>query len=412
MDDGDALHEAVQGLRLRRNEAQLTQFIAGVARTDETFAAELARLLVENAPERNNFSPAAGTGFSVPARLQCRAEERVWDTDAISQGFVDLLFTTPDGHFTLLVELKLHSGYGRDQVTRYLSGLEVYQRRARDGRAGLLSVTRNPPVYGEPEKRREGWLGSVRWGAIVDQLRGLHHADAGVDALWRTTLSLLQEQGDIGMTRIDRVAVEAWARYTEGRGQLETTLQEISQSVIEAIRETLGTVHGMPTGESLARLAHRGRSGDRVVFPHQGSVHLKVFIPAEVRRERLRVQFAAHGKQGALFSVEARHGDARRLPLDAQQNLRRIEEELRIGWGLKAVSDLTDHRRYWAHVRSLDEWLRDGGPDVIDRLLVFVREDVAALAASGIFSEENGLCMGAIAATEPTSDQDEDVEPL
>ena len=204
------------------------------------------------------------------------------------------------------------------------------------------------------------------------------------------------------------IVPEAWARYSEGRRQLETTLQEISQSVIEVIRETLGENHGMPAGDDLARLAHRGRSRDRVVFPHQGSVHLKVFIPADVRRERLRVQFAAHGKQGALFSVEARHGDARRLPMDAQQHLRRIEEELRIRWGLKAVSELTDHRRYWAHVRSLDEWLHDGGPDVIDRLLGFVREDVATLAESGIFSEDNGLRTGAIAATEPTSDQDED----
>ena len=55
----------------------------------------------------------------MPERLACRSERVLADP----AGRVHLVFTDADGPFTLLVELKLHSGYGHRQLERYLSSL-------------------------------------------------------------------------------------------------------------------------------------------------------------------------------------------------------------------------------------------------------------------------------------------------
>jgi hypothetical protein len=101
---------------VKRDEAQLTQFIAGAASTEREFASALARVLVDNAPAPRNFSPPIDGIFEMPGELVCRPEQRVWDLAASSKGFVDLLFRTADRQFVLLAELKLHSGYGREHV--------------------------------------------------------------------------------------------------------------------------------------------------------------------------------------------------------------------------------------------------------------------------------------------------------
>jgi len=77
----------------------------------------------------------------------------------------------------------------------------------------------------------EGWLGSIRWARLLPRLRTLPIADAGVAKQWRLLLDVLDEQGDLGMTRIDADAVRAWSRYFEGRQQLEWLLEQIFTEV-------------------------------------------------------------------------------------------------------------------------------------------------------------------------------------
>lgn len=399
----DDLQAALAGLRLRANEAQLTQFIVGVASTDGAFAADLARILVDKARERTNFSPPVSAGFEMPTRLLCRAEERVWDVDSRSQGYVDLLFRTPDRSFTLLAELKLHSGYGRDQVRRYLAGLDLYRSLGgHEARAGLLAVTRNPPAYGEPERRVEGWLGSVRWADILDELLALEHRDPAVTRTWRTLLTILNKQGDLGMTRIERDAVQAWARARRGRSQLIGLLNELALPAIEALRDSLAAQHPGDPRESLARLARRGRKQQSAVFPHQNAIHLRIVVPSEPHRgERLRIQFGSDAGRGPQFSVEVRHPNAAKLPASVRDNLVRLSERLRTDWGLDEASELTDFKTYWAHRYSLDEWLGEGGPDVADRLMGFIRSDIDALVTSGIFSRDTGVAYIADQAEPP-----------
>ncbi|MEJ7787063.1 MAG: hypothetical protein WKF96_19855 [Solirubrobacteraceae bacterium] len=397
--------EALRGLRRRRDEAQLTQFVAAVASTDRRFAGRLASILVRNAPERQNFEPPVGEAFEVPADLICRPEERVWDTSGVSQGFVDLLFRTDDRSFVLLAELKLHSGYGRDQVNRYLRGLDIYrQATAQGGRSGLIAVTRNPPVYGEPEAARPGWVGSVRWAAIIDELRTLEHQDKSVEALWRATLTILDEQGDFGMSRIDIDDVKAWARYTKGRHQLIRLMEEISEPAITTVRDAFAEHPDRCPDQQVAHLVRRGKHGRSVVFPGQERVHVRIAIHDLYR---LRIQFRP-GPAGPRFMVEARHPDAATLPHPVQVNLRRVGERLRNEWQLDDVTQLTDSRTYWRLPHPPEAWLGDGGPEVADRLHRLLRQDVRTLVATGIFSEADGLCFDA-GSKEAPAEEEEDV---
>jgi hypothetical protein len=143
---------------------------------------------------------------------------------------VDLIFETADPDpFVLVVENKLYSGYGKAQLSRYQAGLRVV--RGHGGRGGLLAMTRDVPTAGELRADDEGWLGSIRWARLLPRLRTLPIADAGVAKQWRLLLDVLDEQGDLGMTRIDADAVRAWSRYFEGRQQLEWLLEQIFTEV-------------------------------------------------------------------------------------------------------------------------------------------------------------------------------------
>lgn len=171
-------------------------------------------------------------------------------------------------------------------------------------------------------------------------------------------------------------------------------------------RPSAGTT-GVP-GEDLARLARRGKYEKTLVFPHQRAVHLRVVIPSERRSERLRIQFTPGRESGPRFSVQARHPNAAQLPLPIQENLRRIAEELRLTWGFQEASELTDFRTRWSRSYALEEWLGDGGPTVVDRLLRLVREDVETLAATGIFDRRDGIAYRSEQTPEPAAERDAD----
>ena len=78
----------LRALRRPRDEAQLTQLIAAFAGTDPRFAAELARILIARAPQREAVE-ALG---SIPDHLDCGAESHLFDVVGAGQGFVDLRF--------------------------------------------------------------------------------------------------------------------------------------------------------------------------------------------------------------------------------------------------------------------------------------------------------------------------------
>src|SRR3954453_12147057 len=170
------------GLRRRRDEAQLTQAIAEIARVDRRFASAFVALLLDAAAHGSSWANVERLREGgIPGELGCRAEQHLRDTGDISLGRVDLRFD--GGDFTLFVENKLYSGYGNDQVKRYLATLE---RLPEERRSGLVAVTRNVPTYGEPKlETQAGWLGSVRWAHMRGALCELPIRDDELRAQWR-----------------------------------------------------------------------------------------------------------------------------------------------------------------------------------------------------------------------------------
>ncbi len=113
-----SIRAVLTALRRPRSERQLTDTIAAFASLDSRFSANVARVLVEAV----NPSRATSLG-EVPAELQVSSEVVLRDETGREVGSVDLVFADSAGDFVLLVEAKLHSEYGFEQVERYLSAL-------------------------------------------------------------------------------------------------------------------------------------------------------------------------------------------------------------------------------------------------------------------------------------------------
>lgn len=372
-----SVRTVVAALRKPRGERQLTDAIAAFAGLDGHFSAGIAQVLVQAVePSRATFLG------DVPAELQCSSEVGLRDDDGREVGSVDLVFADSAGDFVLLVEAKLYSEYGAEQVPRYLSALSTLGAE----RTALMAVTRDPPrqgeiaAYGDPR-----WLGSVRWARVFDGLRELTLGEESLDLLWRGLLDVVREQGDFGTVDLDVDAVCAWARYDEGRAALVGLLDELAPRLLEVVREEVTRAHPEWSSDKAAALIFRSQ---QVVWPWKGAIHVELRVPAAARSERLRVQFLA-AEDRPHFTVEARYPDARPLlgageVRDVTAELGRLDPPFQQGhsWG-----------SYWARVHPADAWL-ESGAEIHEVLLGRVRADVRALAASGIFAalplEEEG----------------------
>jgi len=364
-----SIRAVLTALRRPRSERQLTDTIAAFASLDSRFSANVARVLVEAV----NPSRATSLG-EVPAELQVSSEVVLRDETGREVGSVDLVFADSAGGFVLLVEAKLHSEYGFEQVERYLSALPTLGAE----RSALMAVTRDPPRQGEIAAYGDSlWLGSVRWARVFDALRELTLGDEPLDRMWRGLLDVVREQGDFGTVDLDVNAVRAWARYDEGRAALIGLLDELAPRLLEVVREEISRAYPRWSSDEAAALILRNQ---QAVWPWKGAVHVELAVPAAARSERLRVQFLAAGG-GPHFTVEARYPDARPLLgageiRDVTSKLGRVEPPFQQGhfWG-----------SYWARVHPADAWL-ESGAEIHDVLLETIRRDVRALAESGIFA--------------------------
>jgi hypothetical protein len=276
------------GLRRPRDETQLTQASAEVARVDKRFAGAFVALLLNaaaNGSQSANVQPLLDGG--VPPELGCRAEQHLRDTGDVSLGRVDLRFDGDD--FTLFVENKLYSGYGNDQVKRYLAALE---RLPEERRSGLVAVTRNVPTYGEPKlEGQAGWLGSVRWAHIRACLRELPVHDDQLAAQWKLFVDVLEQQGDLGMTGAQPDLIRAWAQYLKGREHLADILDQVQERALDVVERELERKYGRRAkGEPLVAPYTRGKK-HLVVQRDQVSVYLGFRIPAKVKDSALEIQF-------------------------------------------------------------------------------------------------------------------------
>lgn len=227
----------MRGLRIRNHEAQLTQVVAAVADSDPLFASAFVKLLLQvaasDARHRRNVE-AMGTP---PDELGCRAEESVYDEYDFGLGRVDLRFDGGDD-FTLFVENKLHSGFGRDQLNRYQAALKTLPEER--VRSGLLAITRDVPSQGELDAGAVGWLGAIRWARLYDEgLAYLPIKDPDVRVQWKLLFDVMHTQGDLGLTSVDAELVRAWARYSDGREHLRDLLDNLREGALDIVRDEL-----------------------------------------------------------------------------------------------------------------------------------------------------------------------------
>lgn len=366
---GDAT-ALLAALRRRNDEAQLTQILAAFAGSDPVFAGALAAVFVQHAPRTEAIARLG----PVPAQLACRPEQPLRDRLGQNKGLVDLKFEDRASGFTLLVELKLGSEYGFEQLERYAQSLEALPR----GRSALLAVTRLAPQVGESQvQAHPQWLGSVRWSRVFARLRGLTHGDPLMNLLWPQVLDFVRDQADFGPVNIDATALTAWARRDEGEQLVRLLLTSIAKPALATIRGIRGRG---PDDQTAAQLQMYGASTP--IWTWKGRWHLRYAVPAAAGREhRLRLQILAREGR-AMFTVEARY-DHPAEALTSFPEADAIDSASRYLEGKHFEIGRDREGYYWAAVAQPEGWL--SADDPLDSMLQLVHDQVQDLHASGIF---------------------------
>ena len=203
----------------------------------------------------------------------------------------------------------------------------------------------------------------------------MQHADKTTGVLWRALLALIREQGDFGLMDVDPDDIRGWSRWKSGHNTLIALMEAIHEPALEIVRRQLAEAKGVEPSKELATYI---RYKERLVYPWQDSIHLKIAVPA-VNGERIRIQVAG-GRDVPVFTAEARHEDARPLLRKREPALIEATKVLREeGFDDPGYS----YGSYWSRPHPPEEWL-DKGTGIHDAMLAIVESDVAAIVNSGI----------------------------
>jgi hypothetical protein len=212
---------------------------------------------------------------------------------------------------------------------------------------------------------------------LLPQLHKLPIADRQLAAQWRLFLDVLDEQGDLGMTRADAELIRAWARYLEGRNHLEDLLDQIWPRALDIVRAELALQYPQRApAEQLADIERRGKHRKVVIQRDQTRVFIGFCIPALTKDSALQVQFL--GVSGVpRFAVQTK-------PWEAERRVKTGDDAL-----AAADRELTSHG--FSAGRRHDRWVRTHEPeeyleadDVPTRLIELIATDVPLIVRSGI----------------------------
>ena len=210
-------HALLGGLRRAGDEPQLTQAMASICREDHRFAAAFLSLLLEQ----------RGRNVEAPPGLAVSAEEVSGD------GRFDLRFRGDE--WDVIVELKIHAGYGPGQLERYLKRLSEFEH------AYLVAITRDHPLYGEPDTSvHPRWLGSTRWRDLLPELHSLPVADPDLGRQWSLFLDVLEQEGSMGFTRPDPRLFDAFAQARLATKHMEEFLRVLGTPLLQALVDARG----------------------------------------------------------------------------------------------------------------------------------------------------------------------------
>jgi hypothetical protein len=169
---------------------------------------------------------ASPLGSEVPAALECRAEE------VVHNGRLDLRLRS--GAWDVIVELKIHAGYGHGWFERYLDALS-------DGEhAYLVAITRDVPVTEPAPGAHPRWLGATRWQSLLPGMRLLRPTDERLADQWPLLIDVLEEEGSMGFTRPDPQLFDAFARGSRANRHMEDFLRVLETPLLQALQNVLG----------------------------------------------------------------------------------------------------------------------------------------------------------------------------
>ena len=364
-----AEHALIHALRQPGAETQVTDAIGAACAADPAFAADVARLMLSSAPRP--VPPHA----LLPSQLRCTREL------GIEGGRVDLSFTDEAGNWHLLVEVKLHSGYGPRQLERYLEAL-----RSEACHRVLLAVTRSVPRRGEfAAGANPNWGGSIRWSKLLPGLRELRPRPALLADQWSLLLDVLEEEGAMGFTQPDPELLRAWTLARGARKHVELLLNSIQDRLVASAEEMVGKEGSVSLVPPAPRSAIRITSGDAYFE----------FRLSEDGPRRLRVGLRGSGPPLRAL-VAFRRPEGHDAGSEAALALRRAEE---------LDFDARSGSRFSYLYKALGD-AEIGSPDLPEHVAGWIEEQMTALWATGVLQVPLG------ATTEPEADaEDEDAEP-
>jgi hypothetical protein len=350
-------HALLRGLREGGDEAELTRALAAVFGHDLELAGSFVRLVLTSCPYEKGLDLEG-----LPTSFECAAEETVLE------GRADLSFTDGSGEWHVIIENKIYSGYGRDQIGRYLRSFHHDAART-----VLAAITRDVPSHGEPPVGTEHWAGSVRWARLLPGLRELKPQDAELARQWPLFLDVLESEGSMGFTQPDQNLFNAWAQFAAARKHMVDFVGHVREPLLGTLRNELATARGEGDArESLAGFKTYGKV-KRTVTPRLGKVVVEFRIPAD---GKMRLWAGVWGWGDPRFFVE--------LPfprMDESDSARAAVAELKKG-GFKSWRD-----RHLTRYLPLTADLL-GAADLEEQVVDFARESFALVVLNGILDLE------------------------
>jgi hypothetical protein len=377
--------ELLRGLRRTQDEAQLTRTIASVAAADRTFAAAFVRLLLSVAKSDERHAANVSQMGNVPDNVRCLTEHVVRGDETLDGGRVDLRFDDGD-NFTLLVENKLSSDFGPQQLKRYQHALRLLP----EGRthAGLIAVTRDVPRFGELDAGEDGWLGAVRWARLYDEgLANLPFDDDDLALQWQLFVELLHEDGDLGMTDTNPELVLAWTQFDPAREQLCLLLDSVRGRALETLRGLLKSKPPRPTGarEDVAAQHHLGkREAQPLSTSSRHAVWTGLRVPASLNHPTIRLNFWVAEPGAITFGVEVWPWRANERLLGRERRLVSAARRLADA-GFNEQLDPSGEYTFWRE-HPHDEFLYH--EDAARRLAEIVDADLDVIVSSGVLGGE------------------------
>jgi hypothetical protein len=337
-----ASHALLRGLRRPGGEAQLTKVLAAVCCEDAGFARALLGLVLHR---------LRGPSLPATASLEVIAEESVRGSR------FDLRFR--GAGWDVIVELKIHADYGREQLDRYRGSLTYVEH------AYVAAITRDVPWGEPPPDSANGWLGASRWRDLLPGLRALPVADPELRMQWQLFLDILEEEGSMGFTRPDPDLFNDFARARLANRHMEELLLVLERPLLDALRDAVG-------GEAESARLHWSKGG-RFSHSRWGRLDIPFRVPSSSGDWRVRAGLIGW-EPPAAFCVQPapdQRWDTRVFTPGAQAAVDSL-----VGAGF----DRKHMRKYLGLEPSLI-----ASPDFERQLVEWARKRFAEIEAAGVF---------------------------